>query len=128
MNSITLNALENKCPLHSFSFHVCRMTKNIRPKSDNHSIRMLYHCILQVHSIFGKMPSCLVTALTSFICCKARLVISILSFMCLHSMYFTKVVSNSEIIAVKNRKTSIVKLLKKNFLLVLYNILLAINR
>ena len=87
-----LTALEKKCPLHSFSFHLCRMTKSIRPKTDNPSIKMVYHCTLQAHSIFGQMPSCLVAAPTSFICCKPRLDTSILSFRCLHSMYITKAV------------------------------------
>ena len=111
MNSIILTALANKCPLHSFIFHVCTMTKNNRPKSDKLGIKIVYHCILQVHSTFGEMPSCMVTVPTSFICCKARLDTSILSFACLHSMWITKIVANNEIITVTNRKTSIVKLL-----------------
>ena len=59
---------------------------------------MVYHCILQVHSIFHKMSFCLVTAPTSFICCKARLVTKVLSFMFLHNMYITKAVTYNEII------------------------------
>ena len=78
---------------------------------------MVYNCILQLHSIFGEMPSCLVTASPSIIFCKARLDTSVLRFACLHSIYITKVVTNNKIIAVTNRKTSLVKLLRKNVLL-----------
>ena len=78
---------------------------------------MVYHCILQVHSILSMISSCLVTAPTSFICCKARLATSVLSFMCLHTMYTTKVITNNEIITVTNRKTFIMKLFKNKFLL-----------
>ena len=98
-----LTALGNRCPLHTFNFHVHRMTKTVRPKRDKLNMKMVYHCILQVHSIFGKISSCLVAAPTSFICCKARLVTTVLS---LHNMSITKVLTNSEIIAAVNRKTS----------------------
>ena len=93
------------------------MTKTIRPKSDKLSIKIVYHCSLQAHSISGKMSSWWVTAPTSFICCKSRLVTIVLSFMCLHNMYITKVVTSIEIIAAMNRKISVVKLLKKESLL-----------
>ena len=113
MNNLILTALQNKYPLHSFNVHVCRMTKPIRPKRDKLTIKIVYHCILQVHSIFGKMSSCPFTAPTSFICCKVRL-----EFVCLHNMYNTKVVTKIDIITAMKRKTSVVKLLKKEFLLV----------
>ena len=100
------------------------MSKNIRPKRDKLSIKMVYHCILQVHSIFSKISSCLVAAPTSFICCKARLVTRVLSFMCLHNMCITKVVTKSKIITATNRKTSLVKLLKKEFLLGNFEVIL----
>ena len=93
------------------------MIKNIRPKSDKLSIKIVYHCILQVHSTSGRMFSFLVTAPTIFICCKERLITRVLSFMCLHNMYITKVATKIEIITATNRKTSVVKLLKKEFLL-----------
>ena len=99
--------------LHSFNFHVHRMTKTIGPKRDKLSIKIVYHCILQAHSIFDQMSSCPFTAPTSFICCKARLVTRVLSFLYLHSMYNTKVLTKIEIITTMNRKTSVVKLLKK---------------
>ena len=117
MDSMILTALENKCPLHSFHFHMQRTAKTIRPKSDKLSIKIGYHCNLQVHFISDEMSSCLVTAHTSFICCNARLVTRVLSYMCLHNMYNTKVVTNIEIITATNRKTSVVRLLKKEFLL-----------
>ena len=100
-----MNAVEIKCPLHSFNICVHRMTKTIRPKGDKLSIKMVYHCIFQVHSIFGKISSFLVAAPTSFICCKAKLVTRVLSFMCFQNMYITKVVTSSEIITAVNRKS-----------------------
>ena len=105
MNSIILTALENKCPLNIFSFLDFRMTKNTKHKIDILNIKIVYHCILQ-YSIFGAKVILfyLATTPTYFICCKARLVTRILSFMCLHSIYMTYVVTNNEIIAVTNRK------------------------
>ena len=58
-----------------------------------------------------------VTAPTSFICYKARLVTNIPSFMCLHNKYAAKSVTNTEIIAATNRITSKMKLPEKKFLL-----------
>ena len=49
------------------------------------------------------MSSCLVTT-PIFICCKARLVTTVLSFMCLHNMHITKVITKSEMITAMNRK------------------------
>ena len=89
----------------------------MQPKRDKLSTEMVYHCILQVHSVFGKTYPCLVTAPTSFICCAGRLVTRDLNFMCLHNMYITKGVTKSEIIATMKRKISVVKLLKREFLL-----------
>ena len=106
MNSIILTALENTCPLNSCSFLDFRMTKSTKPKIDKLNIKAMYHCILQVHSIFSPkvIHSCLGTAPTSFICYKARLVIRDLSFVCLPSIYMTTVVTIIKIIAVTNRK------------------------
>ena len=119
INSIILTALENKCPLKSLSFLDFRMTKGTYPKINKLNIKIMYHCILQVHSISCTKVthSCLATALTSFICCKARLVTRDLSFMCLHIIYMTIVVTTNKIIALKSRKLSTVELLKKTFLL-----------
>ena len=66
MNSIILTALENKCPLNSFSLLDFRMTKGTKPKIDKLNIKIVYHGILQVHSIFGAklVLSCVTTALT----------------------------------------------------------------
>ena len=76
MNSIILTALENKCPLNSLKFLDFRMTQSAKPKIDKLNIKILYLCILQVHSIScAKVTlSCLATTPTSFICSKARLV------------------------------------------------------
>ena len=108
MNSIIVTALEKKYPLNSFSFLDFRMTKSTKPKIVQLNIKIVYHCILQVHSIFGAemILSCLATTPNSFICCKARLVTRDLSFMYLHSIYITIVVTNIKIIAVTKRKMS----------------------
>ena len=87
-----------------FIFYNHRMTKSTRPKIDKCSIKMVNHCILQVHYILSMLSSCLVTAPISFICCKTRLITNVLSFMCLHNMYITKVITNNEILTVMNRK------------------------
>ena len=115
MNSMILTAFENKCPLKSLSFLYFRMTKITKTKIDKLRIRMVYHWILQVHSIScAKVTcSCLATTPTSFI----WLVTRDLSFMCLHSICMTMVVTTNEIIAVTKRKMSMVELLKKKFLL-----------
>ena len=110
MNSIILTVFENRCPLNSFSFLDFRIMKITKPKIDKISMSMVYHCILPVHSIPCTIEacSCLGTMPTSFICCKARLVTRDLSFMCLHSIYITMVVTTNEIIALTNRKVSTV--------------------
>ena len=76
----------------------------------------MYHWSLQVHSIYCNV-SCVATTPTSFMCCKARLATKVLSFICLHSIEITNIITNNEIIAVTNRKTFKVKLSKKTFLL-----------
>ena len=85
-----------------------RMTKSTKPKIDTLNTKIVYYCILQIHSIFDVTSSYLVTAPTSFICCKAILVTRVLNFICLHTMYITIVVTNNEIITVTNTKISIV--------------------
>ena len=70
---------------------------------------------MQVHAVVTF--SCVVTGPTSITYCKARLVTSVMSFFCLHSKYIAEVVTNNEIIAEMNRKTSNMKLLEKTFLL-----------
>ena len=112
---------ENKCPLNSFSFLSFVIIKSVKPKSNIPSVTIVYHCILQVHSI-DHTVSCDVTTPIFFICCKARLVTKVLSFMCSQSIEITNIVTCNKIIAVTNRKT-FNKLLKKKFLqaiLILY--------
>ena len=77
--------LRDKCPLNSFSFINFVIVKSVKPTSNIPSVKILYHCILQVHSIYCDV-SCVVTVPTSFICCRARLVTKVLSFLCLHSI------------------------------------------
>ena len=73
-------------------------------------MNIVYHWILQVHSISSniKICSCLVTEPTSLICCKVRLVSNDFNLVCLHIINITTAVTNNEIIAVTNRKTSTV--------------------
>ena len=54
----------------------------------------------------GLIFSCVDTIPTSFICCKARLATKVISFLCLHNIYMTNVVTSNKIIAVTKRKTS----------------------
>ena len=89
------------------------MTKGTKPKIDKSGIKIVHQCILQVYSLYGMISSCLITAPTSFICCKAILLTGILSFMCLHSMYITEVITNSEIIAAVNRKNFYSEIVEK---------------
>ena len=71
---------------------------------------------ISVMSQIGMISYFLVTTTTSFFAVKQDWLLAFLSFMCLHSMYITKIITNSEIITGTNRKkTSIVKLLKKKF-------------
>ena len=81
------------------------------------NMQIVYHWILHVHSISCniEISSCLVTAPTSFISCKARLVTNNFNLVCLYIINKTNVVTNKKIIAVTNRKTSTVQLLKRNF-------------
>ena len=87
------------------------------------NINIVYHCILQVPSIYHNV-SCVATAPSSFLCCEARLATSILSFMCLPIMCMTNIVTSNKIIAVTNRKTLKIKLSKKESLLGNYNSIL----
>ena len=114
-----LTAFVNKYPLNSFIFLNFINIKNTKPNIDICNIKIVYHCILQVHSNLcaGLIFTYVATALTSFICCKARLATKVLSFFYLHIIFITIVVTSSEIIAVTNRKTSKIQLLKKKFLL-----------
>ena len=50
-----------------FSFLDCRMAKSSKAKIDILNIKIVYHCILQVHYIFNVISSCMVTTPTSFI-------------------------------------------------------------
>ena len=119
MNSRILTAFEKRCPLNTFSFLDLRITEIAKPKIDKMSISIGYHSILQVHSISCTVEtlSWLATLPTSFIRGKARLVTRDFHFMCLHSIYITMVVTTNGIIAVTNRKMTMVKLLNKKVLL-----------
>ena len=99
MNSIILTAFENKCPVNSFNILDSRITTLTKPKIDKHNMSMVYYWILQVYSISCTIEtcSCLANVPTSFICCKARVVIIDLSFVCLHSTYITMVGNTNEI-------------------------------
>ena len=74
------------------------------------NMHIVYHWILQVQSIsFVKETCCcLVTASTSLICCRVRLVTKDFNLACLHIMYKTIDVNTNKILAVTNRKMSIV--------------------
>ena len=110
MNCITLTALENKCPLNSFNFQVFMTIKMIMPKITKPNVAIVYHCVLQVHSIscITEMFSCLDTASAPLICCKVTLVTRDFTFVCLHTIYMTIVVTTNNIIAVINSKTSFI--------------------
>ena len=80
------------------------------PTIDIMNIHLVYHRILQVHSIscITETCSCLVTVSTSLNCYKVRLVTKDFNFACLHIMYRTIGVTTNEVTAVTNSKTSIV--------------------
>ena len=65
--------------------------KTTMPKIDKHNMHIVYHWILQVHSIscIIETCSCLVTMPTSLICCKVRLVTKDFNLVCLHIIYKT---------------------------------------
>ena len=70
------------------------------------NMHIVYHWILQVHSISCKAEICfcLVIVPTSLICCKARLVTNDFNLVCLHIINKTTVITNNKIIAVTNKK------------------------
>ena len=80
------------------------------PIIDRFNIHIVCHWILKVHSIsyIVKICSCLVTVSTSLNGCKARLVTRDFNLVCLHIMKRTIEVITTKIMAVTNRKTSIV--------------------
>ena len=94
------------------------MMKTTVPSIDMLNMHMVYHCSLQLHSIscIGQVRSCLVTASTSVICFKARLVTNNLNLVCLHFINGTTEVTNNKIIAVTNRKTFSIIIQKGIFL------------
>ena len=100
-------------PYHSFNFLECRTANITRSKIVAVNARIIWFWIL--HSVVTS--SCAITVPT-FTCWNARLATSVLSFLCLHNIYIAKVVTNSDITAVTNRKTSIIEVLEKTFLLV----------
>ena len=76
INNIILTVFGNKCPLNSFNFLVFRIMKITIPNIDRLNMHIVYHWLLQVHSISSIIEtcSCLVTVSTSLNCCKVRLV------------------------------------------------------
>ena len=76
------------------------------PNIDRLNTHIVYHWILQVHSItcIFETCSCLVTASTSLNCCKVRLVTKDFNLACLHIMNRTIEVTTNEIIGITNRK------------------------
>ena len=55
-------------------------------------------------------------ALTSLICCKAKLATNVLIFLCLHIKYIIEVVDSNDIIEETNMKMSKMGLFEKKFL------------
>ena len=51
MNNIILMAFENRCPLNSFYLLAFRIIKITMPKIDIINMHIVYHWILQVHTI-----------------------------------------------------------------------------
>ena len=80
------------------------ITKSIKPKIVKCNIKIVYHLIVQVHSIYHNV-SYVVIIPTSFICSKARLATRDLSFICLHSIEITHIITKNEIITVTNKNT-----------------------
>ena len=78
------------------------MMETTLPNIDILNMHIVYHWILQVHSIscIVEIDSCLVTASTSLICCKARLVTNDFNLVWLHIINRTTKVTNNKIIAV----------------------------
>ena len=74
------------------------MTKTTTPNIDILNIHIVHHWILQVHSISCNVEIfyCLVTALTSLFCCKARLITNDFSLVCLHIINKTTLVTNNK--------------------------------
>ena len=74
INSIIFTSLENRCPLNTFNFLTFRIRDTTIPNNEIINMHIVYNWLLHVHSISYKTEtcSCLVTASTSFICCKSR--------------------------------------------------------
>ena len=80
------------------------------PKIDRLNMHIVYHWILQVHSISYVIEtcSCLVTMSTSLNRCKVRLVTKNCNLASLHIISKTIDVTTNEIMAVTKRKMSLV--------------------
>ena len=74
----------------------------MRPKITNPNVAIVYHFVLQVHSIMS-----MGTAFVPLICCNAILVTKDFNFASLHIMYITINVTTNNIITVMNKNTSI---------------------
>ena len=110
MNNIILTAFQNKYPLNSFKFIAFKIMKITILDIDIINMHIVYHWILQVHSASCITETCsyLVTASTSPYYYKARLITKDFNLACLHIMYRIIEVTANEIMAVTNRKMSIV--------------------
>ena len=76
----------------------------IMAKITKPNVTIVYHCILQVHSISCIIETCSRFASAPLIYCKARLGTNDFNFACLHIIYITIDVTANEIIVVMNRK------------------------
>ena len=106
INNIILTVFENRSPLNSLRSLDFLITKSTKPKINIPNIIIVYPCVLQVHAILcaGLIFTYVATTPTSFICCKAKLTPKVLTFLCLHSIFMTIVVTSNGIIAVKTGK------------------------
>ena len=93
--------------------------KTTIPNVDILKMHIVYHWILQVHSIscITEAYSCLVTASTPLNCCKAKLVTNCFNLVYLHIINIGTEVTNNWKIAATNRKMSTMELLQKKVFL-----------
>ena len=77
------------------------------PKFDKLNMNIVYHSLRSISCII-ETCLCLASVPTSLICCKAKLATKDFNFVCLHIIYITIDVTTNKIIAVTNRKRSVV--------------------
>ena len=102
---------------NSFNFLAFGMMKTSVSKIDILNMNIVYHWILQVHSMSGNVEiySCLVTVSASVNCCKARLVTNDFYLVCMHIINITNEVTSNKIIVETNRKNIYSIIIKKEF-------------